>query len=80
MVDTNLLEGMDAGILDNFFVNPTRATIRLRESMVYIYYRLYHLVDWSFNFEVEADGLCSLKWKEVHDRMEPLDEFFKENK
>ena len=70
MVEINQLEGLVDGILNNFVVYPTRATAILGESIVYINYRLHQLVDWSLNFEVETKGLFSLKWKEVHDRME----------
>ena len=37
-------------------------------------------MEWSIEVEVELEGLCSMKWKEVHDRMELWNHFFVENK
>ena len=64
-------------MLEFVLVNPTRAVAMLQGSMVYIDYRLHYLVDLSLDVEVEAKGLCSLKWKEVHYRMERQNNFLK---
>lgn len=61
---------MAEGILDNFVVILARDITRLQDSMVYIDYTLHKLVDWSIEFEVEVQRLCSLKWNEVLDKME----------
>ena len=79
-IEINQLEGVANGLLNNFVVNLTRSIARFKDSMVYINYRLHQLVDWSLDFEVGAKVLCSLQWKEVHDRMHQWDQFFKENK
>ena len=78
MIEISRLEGVAGGMLENFVVNPTRAVARLWEFMVYIEYMLHGSVDWSIDFKVEAKGLCSLIWKEVHNKMEQLNQFFKE--
>ena len=48
--------------------------------MFYSDYMLHQLEDWGIDLEIEAEGLCSVKWKEILDHMEKWDELFKENK
>lgn len=70
MIDIIQIEGVTNCVLESIVGNPIIYATRLKESMVYIYYRLHQSVDWSLDYEVEAEGLCSLKWKEMHDKME----------
>lgn len=72
----NRIEGLAKGMLENFVDNATRIVARLQESMVYIDCILHDLVDWSIYFDVEAIELCSMKWREVNERMELWNIFF----
>ena len=70
IVELRNLEGMYDGILEIFLVDPTKVTTRLREFRLYMKYRSDQYLDWSTNLEVHVEGLCTLKVKEIHDKIE----------
>ena len=71
---------MLGSVLESFVVTPMKDANRSWESMVYLHYILQENLDWSLDFEIEAEGLFSLRSREIHNKLKIWSNEFKEEK
>lgn len=76
MIESNRLEKMIDDAIKVDVVNPTKSDARLRESLFYLDYKMHRIVDMSMDLEIKAEGLCSMKCKEINDWMKQWDDIF----
>lgn len=72
-------KGMIDDMLEKKIVDPTKVVERIQESMAHMKYRLDQSRDWRLNLELEAEGLCSLKVKEINDKTKRWRQYIREN-